>query len=127
MLRLCCCLAQVSARPSRCCAVKFADMTILSRTGTAYSKPVVAGVPCRFSKQADLLLEQPAVWAADERPSSEGGAASPSLGMMFDQGQLASLVQSFSELEAIVVAAESLCRSVGTMPLSSYACESHGW
>ena len=70
-------------------------------------------MPCRFSRQADLLLGQQAEWAADERPSSEGGAASPSLGMTYDQGQLASLVQSFNELEGIVVAAESLCRSAG--------------
>lgn len=81
----------------------------------AYSKPVMAWVPCRFSRQADLLLEQPAVWAADERPSSEGGAASPSVGTTSDQGQLASLVQSFNELETIVVAAESLCRSAVTI------------
>eukprot|EP00891_Asterochloris_glomerata_P001378 jgi/Astpho2/1378/fgenesh1_pg.00025_%23_11_t len=74
------------------------------------SLPVAAQAVAEFSRQADLLLEQPAVWAADERPSSEGGAASPSVGTTSDQGQLASLVQSFNELETIVVAAESLCR-----------------
>ena len=117
MLRLCCCLARVSARLSRCCGVKVADETILSWSGTAQSKPVIAGVPCRFIKQADLLLEQQAIRAADDRPSSEGGAASPSSGMTFDHNQLASLVQSFNELEAIVVAAESLCRSAGAIAI----------
>ena len=127
LLLPCCCLAQVLARLSCCRAV---DELILLRTGTAHPEPVIAGVPCRFSKQADLLLGQQAVcvWAADGEPSSGGGAASPSSGMTLDQGQLASLVQSFNELEAIVVAAESLCRSAGGVAIVAIRSrDNRGW